>query len=862
MSNSNDAPDQDLEQELDKGLKFSDGILNMVDEMARHTIIKNKNVDELNLLFTLQDFYKNNEEAKNGNKRHNFNSLTKKEPEFINECSKKELPRPKKKKRNKFGSFTKAEAYPIKKVNSVNKNGFANQFNKDSNNKNNNPGQNKNNNMQKKYININKNRISVLVDTDNFIKHQNTNPKKNGLFKFINKDKDNNKSNNKKNQIENLVTNRPKNNSIKKKVTFSNKKLNYKDKENEINKISIDNKNSPKNEDNNNKSLSIQLSPKNEKTNNIFSIQNSPKNETINEEIKSSIQSKNSYKNESNNKIPVQIRNSPINNRNRISTENKISLKMDSPHTLSPQNNVSSNNEIVDKTTSKNKNSFNNEKLNNIKSRVSNQNINEIKKNKDFSFKPSRNSSIKDRNINNINVYIRKNTNNEININTNNIDKYDSYSSELDNIDIEIIKPEESNYNINITKNYSKFKGKKGLDRLYYVEMNNLEKKRRKLSKERQLIIEKKMSEVKEKPELNANTIDIMTKNNNIYKPIQERAAKIHSRKLTQIYLNDFQKQLEKENEEKKDLEEIRLHKSKKKYNPYEWNEFVQSQNDWIKGVKYKRKAAQILQSRKYNYKPKMNPKSRNIINKLTKKNASMDDVFNRLYNDVEDREERQKALDKNYIPPFNPRQGNKKYIKFINKRKNRKFPELFITSYDKNNYFLNSQISLNGGYIYPMSSRNHIIKRNDRCKYCYLKNEKNKNSSKSSTFDNSTIFANKSTNENTFGFFSKVATIEPNLVTESCISSNPRNYYNNYRINQSYDNIMAYNDNYDKNHNSKRLNKSKPIRINSNIYKEKLKYYNNRNNCYNYPLNYNETINITSGKYKNFFNIENIEEL
>ena len=94
--------------------------------------------------------------------------------------------------------------------------------------------------------------------------------------------------------------------------------------------------------------------------------------------------------------------------------------------------------------------------------------------------------------------------------------------------------------------------------------MKNLERKRKKLNKERQLIIEKKMSEMQEKPELNANTIDILTKKNNIYIPIQERAAQIHSRKLTQIILHDKQKQIDKENEEKKDLEEIRLHKSKK----------------------------------------------------------------------------------------------------------------------------------------------------------------------------------------------------------------------------------------------------------------------------------------------------------
>ena len=63
-------------------------------------------------------------------------------------------------------------------------------------------------------------------------------------------------------------------------------------------------------------------------------------------------------------------------------------------------------------------------------------------------------------------------------------------------------------------------------------------------------------------------------------------------------------------------------------------------------------------------------------------------------------------------------------------------------------------------------------------------------------------------------------------------------------------------------------MNKLKPNRTNSNIdeeklkYYQRLKYYNNRNNYSNYPINYNETININNGKYKNFFNIENIEDL
>ena len=113
----------------------------------------------------------------------------------------------------------------------------------------------------------------------------------------------------------------------------------------------------------------------------------------------------------------------------------------------------------------------------------------------------------------------------------------------------------------------------------------------------------------------------------------------------------------------------------------------------------------------------------------------------------------------------------------------------MLVTNYDKNNYFLDSQISINGGYIYPYNSRNSVNNRN-RCKYCYFKKQNLKKSKKSLTADNSTIFVNKSTNENTIGYFSKVANVEPNLITESYISNyNNNNYPNSIGINQSFDN-------------------------------------------------------------------------
>lgn len=535
-----------------------------------------------------------------------------------------------------------------------------------------------------------------------------------------------------------------------------------------------------------------------------------------------------------------------INKKNEEKTieEKKSSKKFNN---LIPENTkINDDNNINNKSTYSNNNNINN------KNSINNSKIN-TKRNSD---KSNKNSSINDKTFKN----------------------KSSDFDELDNFDIEIIKPnildesiETSSGSINglsTDKINSKLRGKRGSDRLYYVEMRNLQKRAIRINKKRTKIVEEKLSHMKPAPKINKNTIKIMAKKNKEYIPIQERAAQIHSKHLTQTILYDLQNKMEKEDEENKEIEYMKKYKNPKTYNEKDWNNFVNKQFQWKEEINFKRKAEEILKDdiyKKYNNRPYMNSKSRNIINKRIKKNASMDNVYMRLYNDYEEREERQEILNKKYMPSFRPLKRNINYKKFINKKLiHKNNSEIIITSYNKDNYFLESQISLNGDL-----NNNNNYKYNcsrNKCKYCYIKNENNKNNIKIKPINNSTLFVNKSTNDNTFRV-SKFGTIDSILPTESCISNhNYYNYKNGLKLSLNNDNIKK-----GKKQNIIRLNKViKPL-LNNN-YKEEEKQIYKENNFINEIYerenfcesrkNINKTISAIGNKGKKFFDFDNIEDL
>ena len=92
--------DIDQQPQQNYGKKYFNGLQNLGDEMARVAFSKNpqENFDELNLLFTLKDFYKENDNKKSS-VRSSYNR-NKNNSEYFNEYSKRGLPKIKKKKKN------------------------------------------------------------------------------------------------------------------------------------------------------------------------------------------------------------------------------------------------------------------------------------------------------------------------------------------------------------------------------------------------------------------------------------------------------------------------------------------------------------------------------------------------------------------------------------------------------------------------------------------------------------------------------------------------------------------------------------------------------------------------------------------
>ena len=241
--------------------------------------------------------------------------------------------------------------------------------------------------------------------------------------------------------------------------------------------------------------------------------------------------------------------------------------------------------------------------------------------------------------------------------------------------------------------------------------MKNLKKKRNKLDKERKLMIQKKMNSLQPIPIINDNSQNLVSKMGE-YVPIQERAAQIHCRHLTQIILNEELTRIERQNKEEKEMNDIKKKLKIRRYDEKQWDKFAESCFKWKEEVNYKRKATEIFRNnmeKKVNFKPKINENSKNIMKKMQKGNNSVDDVFNRLYNDYEEHKVRQKILYDENLLVFYPKINKFKY------KKQRKYNncnnnfDSFITDDRKDNFFLDSHNLINVDII--NTQRNKKIK-------------------------------------------------------------------------------------------------------------------------------------------------------
>ena len=566
--------------------------------------------------------------------------------------------------------------------------------------------------------------------------------------------------------------------------------------------------------------------------------------------------------------------------------------------------------------------------------------VNESYNNQQISFNNSKNNNIinvKNNSINNINnptsvTYPFQIENNNQNDSSNknpiepeslsneNPDMLNEELIEIDNINPEDLK-DMSDDSINpfiFEKNFVK---KSRQHDIYERSMIYLKKRKTKLKKKQEFYLNQETKDLKKKPGMNERSI-ILSQGEHI--PIANRAAKLHSKRLTQIILNEEVNKLKQREKEEKEMSE-RI--NTRNYSPREWNEFVERCFKWKKDLLCKRKFKEIknnMQDIKINYKPRINENSKKIMRKIMNKgNTSVDDVFTRLYNDYEEHKERQQDLENKNKPSFNPIVNNSKFNKNLyqkNPYRNKSYDnsyENFVTDESKSNFFLESQITINDGKLRKKKKRAlRFVNKNksdDNKKTLESNINYNRSYKPTQATNHTTLYMNTDNNMNNKIKFKKYMNTENNyMTTESHLMTNQnylptdinifsdenriideinennnslsykknknKNYYENMG---EYDDINNQSNNQSNEQNSsnreenyedrilKELDEAKiknKERLEKNMNNEESK--NNDNSLYKInvmettPDNEKQNVIIPSNKYQDFFDIEEISEL
>ena len=355
------------------------------------------------------------------------------------------------------------------------------------------------------------------------------------------------------------------------------------------------------------------------------------------------------------------IINTNTNNNTNINTGANLNSNLNTNNNLNNDNNINENDLYSDKNSQIypiNENSSN-VSSNNIKDNIENKDNKE--KNEKNEYNEVNQSEFNDSKV----IKKDKNITVEV-INPTLLKKYRNDSFDDEDINI--------NNKQNINRNNKAKKGKMSKSTLYEREMRNLQRKKTKLEKKRVQLQLEKMKDLKPGPEMNPYSEELIERQE-IYIPIDKRAAKIHSLKISKIILNEENKkimQIQKEEEElKKDISRNKI------FDQEEWDNFIEKQYLWKDEKEFKQKAEQIKrnnQYKKYLFKPKIDAKSRALIKDLQYGNEDViDEVFIRLFNDYEEHKERQKLRDDQSLPSFKPKISKNSSQKNLNI--NLKFP-------------------------------------------------------------------------------------------------------------------------------------------------------------------------------------------
>ena len=291
----------------------------------------------------------------------------------------------------------------------------------------------------------------------------------------------------------------------------------------------------------------------------------------------------------------------------------------------------------------------------------------------------------------------------------------------------EILETPEDNNENNIEENelrksYMKkniTKVKNSHSDLYEREKKYLIRKNNSLQKKKELELQKQLSNLKD-PSINQVSINILSQNTD-YIPIQERSSQFYNIKKFHNTINEKKNQIQKFEIENKEYSELKKIKSQKKFNEKEWNNFIENQKSWQKQKSLKNKAVELMRESieiNLRHKPKIDINSKRIINNMRKTINYQEDIYDKLYNDFNNMQERNKFKMYCSMPSFKPilNRGIKK-----NLFKNNKFNE----NNKNNNRSMEKQIET-------------IIQK-------HLKNIKTKNDIKRSKIKNKTLVHNLS---------------------------------------------------------------------------------------------------------------------
>lgn len=191
---------------------------------------------------------------------------------------------------------------------------------------------------------------------------------------------------------------------------------------------------------------------------------------------------------------------------------------------------------------------------------------------------------------------------------------------------------------------------------IYEREKRNIKRKNNSIQKKIELKIQDQIANLKN-PEPNEFSKNILSQNGD-YIPIQERASNIYN--MHQLYniLNEAKKRMKNIEKEKEEVLLIQKYRNEKPFNQNEWNDFVQNQEYWYKQKQLKQKAIELMKGSvelKISHKPKIDNNSKKIVNNNRKRNNYEDDIYNKLYNDFNDIQEKKQLKISNSMPSFKP---------------------------------------------------------------------------------------------------------------------------------------------------------------------------------------------------------------